>query len=148
MCTFFNCKIPAPEGKMCVGHNKLFGKTTAVATDKGKAVAIPKRSDKMKKTIQDLKKKYKEFLSRPENQYCKIKFPGCTKVATVVNHDLGRGENVLNEHDWTACCPNCNGKIESDHAKAAEKGHKKQRHNKANLRGKIKQIAEAKPIKQ
>ena len=121
-------------------------KTSAVAADKGKAVAIPKRSKKMKSTVAELKKKYAEFLALPENKYCKIKFPGCTKVATVVNHTNGRQGNVLNEEDFEPSCESCNSKIEKEHAKAQAAGHKKQRHNVANLRGKVKSIHEAKPF--
>lgn len=142
-CAFPNCNINALPGKQyCIGHNKMFGTTTMA-----KPESVKKISDKMKLTKQELRKRVAAFLARPENKYCKIKFPGCTKIATVVNHTNGRHGNILNEDDFEASCENCNGRIESDHSEAAAEGHKKQRHNKENLRGKVKQIAEAKPFK-
>lgn len=86
---------------------------------------IPKKSDKQKEIDKELKKMYLVFLSKPENKYCKVKQPGCTKVATVVHHLRGRiGDQVFEVKDWMPSCPLCNIVLEND-PKAREKGLKK-----------------------
>jgi hypothetical protein len=128
---------------MCVAHKKLFGKPASGEAKKTAVVKpIPKRSEKMKETIKALKKKYADFLSMPQNKYCKIKEQGCTKVATVVHHSNGREGNILNATDWMPSCANCNIIIEQNHLKATHDGNKKQRHTKENLRGKVRRISE------
>lgn len=89
---------------------------------------IKKRSKKQVKVIRELAKLYPIFLA--DRPLCKIQSPICTRNATVVNHDRGRGANVLNQKDWTECCPPCNGYIEENHDWAEARGFKKSRHKK------------------
>lgn len=88
---------------------------------------IAKRSEKTKVAITELKKLYPVFLSTRTE--CEIKSPVCTKEATVVNHNKGRGPNeILDQSTWTACCTACNSYIESHHAWAEKRGFKISRH--------------------
>lgn len=125
MCNFPLCKRHPQSNGYCIGHS-IYASTHEVKPAK----AIPKRSEKEKVTIAQLKKEYKQYLSKPGNLKCKIKSPVCIKEATCVNHTNGRGINVLNQKDWEPCCPPCNDYIEAHHEWAAERGHKKQRHKK------------------
>lgn len=84
---------------------------------------IPKRTKKMSKTFDSLRKLYPIFLStRP---FCKIKSPVCTYLATVVNHTEGRGEDkILDMRTWEESCAPCNIYIEVHDKWARENGHK------------------------
>ena len=88
---------------------------------------MKKRSKKEVKVIRQLRKLYTIFLAtRPD---CEIRMsPNCQGAATVVNHNKGRGANVLNQADWTPCCPPCNDEIEKKHKEAEALGFKKSRH--------------------
>lgn len=129
LCEFPGCKSYSRTGKYCIGHARIFGDKPAPS----KHLPIAKQSDKEKDIKKQLKKKYKVFLSQPENLLCAIKSPECTKLATCVNHTNGRGANVLNEEDWEPSCEHCNNYIEEHHQWAKERGHKKQRHKKGNI---------------
>lgn len=84
------------------------------------------RTKKLAKIMRALKKTYPAFLER--NPICKIQSPECTQVATVVNHEKGRGITlVMNQKYWTPCCPACNGYIEIHDKWAQERGFKKSR---------------------
>lgn len=137
-CRFPGCNRHPVDNGLCIGHQiykneKLPGakkEEAPVVKEKPKAKSQPKKkSKKQMKIDRQLKKAYAEFLARPENKYCNIQHDEeCTRVATVVNHTRGRGANVLNQEDWEPACPNCNGKIEQEHAAAKEAGHKKPIH--------------------
>jgi hypothetical protein len=84
------------------------------------------RTKKLARIMRALKKTYPAFLER--NPICRIQSPICTQVATVVNHEKGRGINVvMNPKYWTPCCPACNGYIEVHDKWAQERGFKKSR---------------------
>lgn len=89
---------------------------------------INKQTKKIRAVNRKLKKAYPVFLASRPN--CEIESPVCARAATVVNHNRGRGNNVLNQKDWTPCCPPCNDYIESHHAWAEERGFKISRHKK------------------
>lgn len=92
---------------------------------KAKSKKVNSRSKKQAKVMRLLKKAYPIYLeAHPE---CEIKSPVCTFHATVVNHNRGRGANVLNQDDWCPSCPPCNNFIEENHAWAQEKGFKARR---------------------
>lgn len=105
---------------------------------RGKKVPQPiaKKSEKLKDETKLYKPLAKEFLSRPENQDCKIKMEGCTGKATQVHHSAGRsGKQLLNVEDFVPSCTNCNViAVEKNDAEAREKGFKKTR------MGKVKKI--------
>ena len=88
-----------------------------------------KESEKQKDIKKALKSAYPAFLLR--NPLCQIGSPVCTKKATVVHHNQGRGINeVLNQATWMACCPPCNAWVEQHHAEAEQMGAKVSRHKK------------------
>ena len=69
---------------------------------------------------------YPVFLAKPENKYCKVKMPGCTKIANVIHHVKGRiGDQVFEVKDWLPCCASCNIVLESRDGEARAKGFKK-----------------------
>lgn len=84
---------------------------------------MPKRSEKMKQEMKSYKPMVKEYLSRPENEFCKIKSPVCTGKATCVNHRKRRGSNLLNEKFFQPSCSPCNLYIEENTQWAIDNGH-------------------------
>lgn len=94
-CKFPLCKRTAEKNGYCVGH-RIYSDTVTVSPPK----ELPKRSDKQKAIITELKKLYKIFLAKPGNKVCKIKSPVCTKTAVTVNHIRRRGKNVFNQDKW------------------------------------------------
>lgn len=90
---------------------------------------IPKRSEKMKEVVKDLKRLYARFLkTRP---FCRIKSPVCTKIATIVHHMKGRTPAmIMDEEFWCEACPMCNLYVEEHPQWAMEKGFKISRHAK------------------
>lgn len=116
----------AITGKKEPGSDQKAADSGKKPNKKAPGKRIKTRSKKQAKTMRILKKLYPPFLeARP---LCEIKTPVCTGVATCVNHDRGRGANVLNQDDWTPACTACNGWIEEHHAWAEERGFKKRRH--------------------
>lgn len=92
---------------------------------KSKSKKINTRSKKQAKVMRLLKKAYPIYLeAHPE---CEIKSAVCMFHATVVNHNRGRGANVLNQDDWCPACSPCNNFIEENHAWAQERGFKARR---------------------
>lgn len=105
-------------------RNRLLGLSTP--KEKEKPTPIAKRSSKMKGEIKKLIPAVKEFLAKPENQECKIKFPGCKVKAVCVHHSAGRiGHKLHDQNDWVSSCAPCNLQVEIDDMKAREKGFKK-----------------------
>lgn len=93
---------------------------------------IAKRSEKLKEQMKLYKPQVKKFLAKPENRFCKIQMPGCTKKATCVHHAAGRiGEKLMDEKDYIPACIHCNLAVEINDLEAREKGFKKSRHEKA-----------------
>ena len=90
---------------------------------------IKKVSKKMVGLKDQLKRLYPKFLKK--KPFCEIKSPVCTKVATVIHHAAGRiGEKLLDQKDWMASCPACNGYVEDNDAWAREHGFKKSKFKK------------------
>ena len=85
---------------------------------------IPKRSDKQKEIMAELKKLYPIFLAK--HKTCEIDGPECTKIATIIHHTEGRlPSKVMDSTKWVASCAPCNSWVESHHAEAAKRGFKK-----------------------
>lgn len=109
---------------------KLQGLKNGTVTPEPKKKQDPpaKRSEKMKEEMKLYKPQVKEFLARPENCDCGIRFKGCTGKAVCVHHSAGRtGKQLLNEADWVPSCASCNLAVETSDAEAREKGFKKSR---------------------
>lgn len=88
---------------------------------------LPKRSDKMKAIIRELKKLYPIFLR--SHTACAIKSEICTGKATVIHHSKGRGLNeILDQRTWIPSCSACNIHIEKKDKWAREKGFKVSKH--------------------
>ena len=122
-CSFPTCSRIAEKNGMCISHAKWYGTTSPV---KAAPKAIPKRSEKMKGVLKEVKKLYTIFLAKPDNQLCQIKAKGCTIKATVVHHVRGReGKQLSNTKDWMAVCPHCNGYVEANDGWARDRGFKK-----------------------
>lgn len=119
-----------------ITRSEMILKNQAARVPRGKKAPEPiaKRSDKMKDLMKVYKPQVTEFLSRPENQDCKIKMAGCTGKATQVHHSAGRlGNQLLNEDDMIPSCSHCNViGVEVNDAEAREKGFKKTRLGKVN----------------
>lgn len=112
-----------------VGIKKSGKKVANRKTNAVKKKRIKQVGKKMAAVKRKLKKAYPPYLEK--HPVCAIQLPGCTGVATCVNHTQGRGENeILNEATWEPSCSHCNGKIEQEHGWAEEHGHKKPRHQK------------------
>lgn len=147
-CIFPGCTTNAPENGLCVPHGRVYsveeirkgiGKKSPPAEPEkpAKKAAVKKkalkrgkkpnpRSKKMTKVIEEVKKLYPLFLkSRP---MCEIRSPDCIKRATVVHHRKGRGNNILKQETWVACCPPCNSYVENHHQWAADNGFKVSQH--------------------
>lgn len=134
VCLFPTCQRHPEKNGYCIGH-RIYAGTTF---EKEKPASIAKRSEKMKENIKDLKKIYAELLSLPENKYCQLQLPGCTKIATVVHHTKGReGKQLKNQDDMMVSCSNCNITAEQNDAEAREKGIKKSKHDKNYKRSKL-----------
>lgn len=120
MCTWQQCKIPAPAGQMCIGHKKLFGKTTAVATDKDKAVATIKPFSKKREKLQrEYRKQVKEALE--ENNKCEVKSPACIGIANGFQHIQKRSvKNLMDKKNQLRCCAACQTWIEEHPLEAIE----------------------------
>ncbi len=87
--------------------------------------AIAKVSPKMRKIMSGLKKQYAAYLSKPENELCKLNMIGCTFVATVIHHTKGRiGKLLTDEKYWMPSCTSCNLQVEIKDKEAREKGLK------------------------
>ncbi len=116
------------ESKYMLGRrNRMLG--LSVPKEKHKPTPIAKRSKKMKMEIKKLIPAVKEFLARPENQECKIKFPGCRGKSVTVHHSAGRtGHKLHDQADWVPSCAWCNGQAEIKDLEAQGKGVKKSRH--------------------
>jgi hypothetical protein len=124
-CDWYGCtRHPEGTSKYCLFHKKMAGEPKEVKPVK----SIEKQSENIKEVNKQLKKIYPVYLKL--HPACNIKSPVCLKKATCVNHTRGRGANVLNQEDWEPSCIPCNGYIESHHAWAAERGHKKEQHTK------------------
>lgn len=101
---------------------KMFG--TVQPEIKKVRTVIAKKSKSTKQQDKIYKPFVKEYLSRPENKYCKINSPVCTKIATTINHLKRRFKAVImNEKYIEPCCENCNGFIEQFDSWAREHGH-------------------------
>lgn len=102
---------------------------TLKANKKPKNKGIPKRSEKQKDIIKELKNLYPVFLkSKP---LCEIQGPKCTVKATCVHHSEGRlPSKVLLMSKWYASCYPCNLWCETHHKAAAEAGFKKSKFKK------------------
>lgn len=96
---------------------------TVTPEPKKKPEPPAKRSEKMKEEMKLYKPQVKEYLARPENEYCKIKSPVCTGKATCVNHKKRRGSNLRNEKFFQASCAPCNNYLESNTQWAMDNGH-------------------------
>ncbi len=130
-CLFPTCKSHPQSNGYCVFH-RIYANSTAVKVQ----LELPKESKKQRSIKAELKKQYPIFLAKPGNKYCKVKYEGCTKIATVVHHVVDRvGEQVFNQKDWLAVCPNCNLMVETNHAKAVKDGFKKSRITKVKKHG-------------
>lgn len=126
-------KIKAQPRKKMPESGKKFPNSGNSGRIPVKKCAIPKKtgnkqSKKLRAINRKLKKAYPIFLAtRPD---CEIHSPVCAGASSVVNHNKGRGANVLNQDDWNACCPPCNDYIEIHHEWAEARGFKKSRHKK------------------
>lgn len=54
----------------------------------------------------------KAFLARPENQFCKLRLPGCTDFADTTDHidpvDGANDPKFWDRDNWQASCAHCN----------------------------------------
>ena len=118
-CQFPGCTVHPQPNSYCVFHQN-YASSVSVKPKK----EIPKRSDKMKETMKELKKLYPVFLAKHPN--CEVKLsPKCTKKATCIHHKNGRlKENILNVETFMASCETCNLYVETHSALAKEKGVK------------------------
>lgn len=111
-------------GPYCTFHKKLYGSKEIKAMPE----PIAKRSEALTEKFKGYKKQLAAYLAKPENKYCKIDSPVCTKIATAVHHVAGRtGPKLKDEKDWMACCAACNGWVEENDAEARQMGAKKTR---------------------
>jgi hypothetical protein len=76
----------------------------------------------------------KQFLSKPENQFCKAKIPGICMGYRVqglnltIHHQKGRiGNNLNDTSHWLPCCLSCHNFIESNPLIAKELGFSENR---------------------
>jgi len=116
-CLFPNCKNFAQANGFCIGHKWAAGEKFEAP----KVKSIPKKSEKRVDQDRVYKKQRIKFLKK--NPFCKAKLKGCSRVAEEIHHKKGRvGDNYLDEKTWVGVCRNCHNKIESEPAKAKEKG--------------------------
>ncbi|UXO94086.1 HNH endonuclease [Pseudanabaena phage Pan5] len=126
-CSFPNCKNNTVSGIYCIGHKRIMGETSVKP-----AKALPKRSEKQKEVIKELKKLYKQFFANPKNQKCRAKLSGCTKEATEVHHSKGRiGENATDPKTFVPLCHSCHRWVEENPEQAKELGLSKSRLSKS-----------------
>ncbi len=122
------------ETRALKGMGHLYPKEKAIVREiKVKPAKIPeapkKRSDGMKKVMDELKKLYAMFLKN--RRVCQIQAPGCTGKATAIRHRKGRGPNEIKDQGtWMASCDWCNGYVEQHDAWARKNGFKISRHTK------------------
>lgn len=106
------------QARECFGQSKPL--------EEKKPVPIAKKSDKMKSELKKYIPAAKEFLSLPENEYCKIQLPGCLQIAVCIHHAAGRtGHKLHDQSDWVPSCGPCNLACETKDLEAREKGVKK-----------------------
>ena len=76
---------------------------------------LRKVSKKHAKVITKYLKNRKIYLSKPENQLCKIDTVGCTRKATDVHHSAKKQTEKawLDESKWIPACDNCHRKAEA-----------------------------------
>lgn len=120
-CAFPLCTRHAESNSYCIFH-KIYGKQEP---EKVKVYVIPKRSEKQKKVMAELRKLYPVFLEK--HPLCEVRLsPDCTKIATCIHHVRGRlKDNLFNVKSWKSCCETCNLRAETHHKEAEEAGMKK-----------------------
>lgn len=83
--------------------------------DKAKPKPIKRVSDKRKeenKTYKIVRKAY--LVAHP---FCEVKLKGCTKIATEIHHDEGRGIKLNDVSTFVAICRNCHNIVENKNMK-------------------------------
>ena len=70
----------------------------------------------------------KEFLNKPENQFCKAHLEGCSLMATDIHHIKGRlGDLLCDVNYFLPVCRNCHSIIENSPLLAKELGFSQNR---------------------
>lgn len=119
-CAWPTCNEQSISGDYCFQHGRVYGRKTV----EKKPVVIPKKSEKAKKETPEYIRFVKEYLNRKENKVCNIQAPGCTFVATAINHRKRRFKDTkMNEEFIEPCCASCNIYIEQNDSWARERGH-------------------------
>lgn len=84
---------------------------------KRKPIRIKRVSDTKKQQDVIYLRLRKEFLNKPENQFCKAHLEGCSLMATDIHHKYSgkdRSKYYLNELFWIPVCRNCHTRIHSE----------------------------------
>lgn len=81
---------------------------------KRKPMRIKRVSDTKKQQDVVYLRLRKEFLNKPENQFCKARLENCTINTSDIHHMRGRGEYYLDTSTWLPVCRNCHTKIHSE----------------------------------
>lgn len=108
-------KTKEKECHVCKKVTKLFRSNPPTCANCVKRKPINKISKKHKETIDEYVVEKREFLSLPENQFCKLKLSRCTQQATVIHHLRGKTSKklYLDKRYWMPSCWNCNFDVES-----------------------------------
>lgn len=94
---------------------KLNADPKPIAKEKKKPKPIPKESAKRKienKAYKTLRKVYLE-----NHPFCEVKMKGCTKKATEIHHDQGRGIKLNDVESFVAICRSCHMLVEEKNIK-------------------------------
>lgn len=81
---------------------------------------IPAESEKQKSLTKQYLKDRKAWIKK--NPYCKAKLVSCSKMATDVHHQKGRGEFLLDQSTWLPVCRSCHDFITENSAEAIRLG--------------------------
>jgi len=85
-----------------------------------KPKAIPPRSAKMQKTMDEYTKKRTAFMAM--YPHCQARLLNCTQNSTDIHHKAGRGENHNVISTWLAVCRSCHQWIELHPEESKELG--------------------------
>ena len=91
-------------------HNK-FGDDKPLPKEKKKPKPIPKESKKRKVANNEYKALRKVYLEN--HPLCEVKLKGCSKKATEIHHDQGRGIKLNDVANFVAICRNCHNIVEN-----------------------------------
>lgn len=121
-CSFEGCNYPSWRNYKQIRYCKYHWNASGIKKPK----IIKSVSDKQKQKNLEYSKVRKEFLSKPENSFCRVQVDGCLHVTGLelqIHHMMGRiGKLLTDTKYFLPCCGNCHRWVEDNSLIAKELG--------------------------